>query len=603
VSDEGVEVPSPSPAKAARSITEMVSAAEVEGGLSIRLFRRALLWALARASVGAREASRRERWAERASNYRLRASTLRPLAWTLVLEDDPSGAPSLLRAAHLILASLELRAELANPSCPPRRRAHAERLFGTTLVPGAEAFSVRRGRGRHVVVACEGGLWAVDVLDAGDQPRSAGAILADLSTCAAPASAPLSPFLALTARPRVEAAAAWPAIERASPEAAELLSEALFSVLLDGSSPTDTDTCGRAAQGGTTALRCFWHALQLVVFRNAKAAFVGSFVAGVEGEGALELAGHLGRASRAHPTTREEAKGAPPRRLDFALGADLRRALGAASQGTPTNAGGLLRVHGCGERAWSEAGVRSGAAVVIALRLALEEIVPGLDELECMVNVGHLQHGVVTRLGTSTPEMGALLRAAKADPADLGPTLGAAIAAHRARVVEAKRLENAEVALEFAFFALGRLPGWARWLLAALTRWVALLIARRAPQDGRADLHRPIVAIDSSVPNPAGVAAIGRFGVLAPPRSIWVHHSVGEGDVSFVLQLGPDHVALAGALREAIPRALDRVLVAARRRSSGAESAARFPAATRLAYRRLLGILAALTAAREPGAP
>jgi hypothetical protein len=103
------------------------------------------------------------------------------------------------------------------------------------------------------------------------------------------------------------------------------------------------------------------------------------------------------------------------------------------------------------------------------------------------------------------------------------------------------------------------------------------------------------VAIDSSVPLPPGVAGFGRFGVLAPPRSLWIHHSLAADAVSFVLQLGPDHLASRDALRRAIPAALEKVraaLAGLPQQDTHATSPSTPP--TRVAYRRLLGLLGAL---------
>src|ERR1700722_1499656 len=74
--------------KAADRIADMVSAAPVRGGLAMFVFRRARRWALARASLGAQESAREGAWATRASDMRLRSGSLRPVAWTAVLEGD-----------------------------------------------------------------------------------------------------------------------------------------------------------------------------------------------------------------------------------------------------------------------------------------------------------------------------------------------------------------------------------------------------------------------------------------------------------------------------------------------------------------------------------
>jgi hypothetical protein len=613
----------------ANRIGDLVTPSSVRGGLTVFFFRLALRWALARASVDAREVAREEAWAKRAGDLRLRAMALRPVAWTAVLEpqtvdagvphprpldsDGPMGG--VPRAAALVVEALAFRSELAAESCPPRLRAHCERLFGTMLVPGRDRFEVHRGSGRHIVVGvgAGGALRAVEVLDPAGGIRAEADILADVQACFENPREPKESVkrldaprvLALTTRPRAEAAAPWAAIAAASPEAATLLREALFALFLDPEAPPDVDLTGRLAQGGPAGERSFWHAMQLVVFRNGQAAVLGSFVAGVEGEGAMGIAPRLGLvrpAAREGQGKRARPQGAPPR-LEWKVEERASAALSSVGHSAaPVNAGGFLAVSGFGTRAWREARVSPESAIVVALQLALDGFEPNLDELECMVSLGHVEHGIVTRLGTTTAQMRAFLRAArKKGDADLGPELSAALAAHRERVAEAKRRESPEVLLEFSFFALARLSGALRALLAMLARLVALLIAWRTPPGERADLSRPIVAIDSSVPHPPSVAAFGRFGALAPPRCIWIHHSLGEDGVSFVLQLGPEYVARAEELRDAIVRSLARVHAAAASATSSKEelTVEPSPPGPRLAYRRLLGLLGALHRDRQ----
>ncbi len=518
--------PSVDPRLAANRIADLVAAPEVRGGLALFALRRTLRWALARASIGAREAAQEDRWSTRASDMRLGATSLRHVAWTAVLEDEPhdrsaDGSAQTDRAASLIVGALEFRAHLTEGACPARLREHCERLFGTTLVPRRERFEVHRGGGRHVLVGVDGTLRAVAVLDASGAIRAEQEIAADLRACVRAEQVAAPAVLSLSTGPRPPAAVAWRALTRSSPEAAGLLSEALFSVFLDASAPGDIDGCGRLAQGGPAASRCFWHALQLVVFRNAKAALVGSFVAGVEGEGAVELATRLGTLRRARDAGApgHEPAAPPPPPLDWRVDARTAKDLEATPWNGPWNAGGFVRLDGFGRKAWTEAGVSAEPAIVVGLRLALVTLAPDLDELECMVNLGHVHHGIVTRLGSTTPEMRAFLEAAGKPGEDLRPSFMAALTAHRARVRAAKRLESGEVALEFASFALARLEGVTRALLGFLVRVVAMLIAWRTPPLERPLLTRPLVAIDSSAPYRPGVAAFGRFGVLAPLRS------------------------------------------------------------------------------------
>ena len=573
------------PRAIADRVADSLEAPEVRGGLAMFLLRSALRWAVARGSVGAHAAAEEERWSERANEGRLLAETLRYVAWSLVLEDDGS-KDAVARAAAVIGAALSVRGDLAEGSA-------GELLFGTTLVPGEKRFEVHRGKGRHILVGASENLWAVEVLDESGAIHDEATLSASLRRCLG-AIGSGSPILAITAAPRREAAAVWPTIVRQNPESARLLSDAIFSVFFDPAAPPDVDMTGRLAQGGPLTSRCFWHALHVVVFRNAKAALVGSFVAGVAADGALEIGARLDAARSRERRSGQGTEPPAPVKLGFQLDERATKLLEGIGRGAAMNAGGFLRVPGFGRSAWKRGPAPPSAegAIFLALRLALDEALPELDELECMIGLAHVHRGLVTRLGSTTPEMRALVGAARREE-PLAEPLARALVVHRARVAEAKRRESAEVAFEYAALVLGRVGGFARAVVAAIARAVAVLIAVRTPPPARRMLPAPLVAVDSSVPRPPGISAVGRFGVLAPPRSVWIHHSLAEDEVSFVIQLGPDQVAQAARLREAIPKALARVLAATGDKAVLASKPSTAPA-TRVAYRRLLGLLAAL---------
>ncbi len=589
------------PRAVADRVADSVAAEELRagvGGVAMFALRHALRWAVRRGSVGAREAAAREGWSARANEARLRAQGLRHVAWTLVLADDDATDPAV-RAAGVVSAALAVRRDLDEGSA-------GELLFGTTLVPGRERYALHRGRGGHVVVGVSDALYAVDVVDDAGNVRDRASLAASFRAClAAGAKGAGSSVLALTAASRSVACAVWPTVVRDNPEAARLLSEAIFSIFFDAGAPADIDATGRLAQGGPVTNRCFWHALQVVVFRNAKAALVGSFVAGVAADGALEIGARLDAArARDRAPPRGGPKPPPPRRLEWKLDEATAKALGGVARPPPVDAGGFLDVPGFGRRAWGGTKSHPSAegAVVLALRLALDVAAPELDDLECMVGLAHVHRGLVTRLGSTTAEMRALLTAARTGD-DLAAPVAAALAVHRARVGAAKRRQSAEVAFEYTVLVLGRLGRLSRALLGAVARAVAVLVAVRTPRPARALLPSPLIAVDSSVPRPPGISAVGRFGVLAPPRSIWVHHSLADDEVSFVLQLGPDQAALRERLRGAIPAALARVLAAANGEPEVGSQAppANAPPPTRVAYRRLLGLLAAVQTPRSKG--
>jgi hypothetical protein len=574
----------------ADQLVDWVAAREVTGGVALWLFRLALRAALMGGGVVGLQAKGGDDLGRKASEGRLRAQTLRHVAWSLVLDDDPGATDPVDRAAAIIVAALALRGD--DP--------HAGILFGTTLVPGTTQFTVATSRSRHVLFGRGRSLWAVPVMGEDGRAYEAKTVASILRRCI-PDGSPSPGVLSLTSAPRSVAAPLWSAIMRTSPEAAALVSEALFSVFMDSESPSDVDTTGRLAQGGPARERCFWHALQVVVFANAKAAVVGSFVAGAALDAAIAIGGGVAQSSSG---TRTGASGPTekPERVAFPIDPS---ALDRVTKDipAPVDAGGYLRVLGLGRKAWATtegagAGQSAEAAMVLTLRLALDAVFPDLDELETMVSLTHVGAGIVSRLGTSTPEMRALLAAARSETDDraLAPLVRAAAQAHRAHVKAAKLRASGEAAFEFASQAFLSLSGIPRLLVMMTARLLTVLIVLRTPPADRKRLMTPRIAIDSSAPARKGIAGVGRFGVLAPSTSLWMHHSLSDDDVAFVLQLGAGTVAQAGALRAAIPEALARVHRAwTTPLASGTASPKRVIPPTPLAYRRLFGLLAAVT--------
>ena len=547
-------------------LTGLFGVEEVRGGFWIWLFRRALGWGLGRASRTAALASRRTSWLEPGSAKRLRVESVRELAWTGVLEDD-ARLDEISRAAALVVAALEFRAELRSPTCSKRRVEQCGPLFDTTLLPRGDGYEVHHGRGRHVLVGVGGSLCTVLVLNEDGSIRDEADIADDLRACVKAKIGDGAPVLALTTAPRVDARVPWSSIARDSPEATESLCESIFSVFLDPSSPADIDTTGRLAQGGPPENRCFWHGLQLVVFRNGKAAAVGSWVAGIEGEGALELLTVLGAArapSKKRARKRRDEPATEPMALAWTVSPEHLARLSALAERPPANAGGYMRVPRFGRSEWADAGINPETATVLAIRLALDAVAPNLDDLDCMVNLAHFESGTVRRVSTATPAMRQFLEAAKEDGKDLGPPLAAASLAQRARVRRAKRLETAKLALEFSVFALGYLSGLGRWLLRLVVGSLGVALTSRATAEEKKQILSPRVAVSSSVSARPGLAAFGRFGVLAPTGSVWIHHTIAENETRFVFQLGREQIAQAKRLRETIPVTLARVMAAAR---------------------------------------
>jgi hypothetical protein len=223
-----------------------------------------------------------------------------------------------------------------------------------------------------------------------------------------------------------------------------------------------------------------------------------------------------------------------------------------------------------------------------------------------MVSLGEVLPGLVTRLATDTAALRALREARQrgGDARALHGPVWRALQAARRQVRAAKERESVEVTFELAVRLLAR-AGWLpKATLRVLTRALSLLVAKRTPPPERRLLPSPWVAIDSSVPLPPAAAAFGRFGVLAPKLAVWVHHDLGEDQLAFVLQLGPDAVERAPRLRDAIARGVDDVIAAMTAAPEPAPEDVLPPPSPprRLAFRRLLGLMAAL-AARPPSPP
>jgi hypothetical protein len=323
-------------------------------------------------------------------------------------------------------------------------------------------------------------------------------------------------------------------------------------------------------------------------------------VAGVEGESAQEICKRLGAArvsSKRKAKKRPEGHEAPPP-LRWNIDAAKLEPLEPIARRSPVNAGGLLRAPGFGRAQWAEVGVNPESAVLLAMRLALDTVAPELDDLTCMVNAGHVQEAFATPIGTTTPAMRALLSAARDARADIGQGVAVVLAEHRKRVGDAKRFQSREASMQFTFFSIGLASRLVRSLLGLVTLWVSAVFERNTPPEERKDMMFPVVAIDSSIPAPEGIVVVGRFGAPAPPRAFWSHHSIGENETRFVVQVGMDRMSTAKRLREELPIALARVLSAARARGEVAPVDSIPASATpRLAYRRLLWLRAALRGA------
>jgi hypothetical protein len=211
-----------------------------------------------------------------------------------------------------------------------------------------------------------------------------------------------------------------------------------------------------------------------------------------------------------------------------------------------------------------------------------------------MVNLPHFRRGFAIRVGTTTAALAAL-RAGRSDHAALDGAVAPALQAHDALVRANKRLESGDAALFFAFFSVPFMTRLGRWVLLAVSRWLAVALLPHLSEDSRRALGHPVIAVDSSVPLGAGIELFGRFGFPAPTRAIWVHHTIAEDETWFVLQLGEDRLALREPLRGALPRAVASILDAARSRptSSTAPSEPGQPTPM-FAHARVLGLCGAL---------
>ncbi len=573
-------------AAAAAHVVAAVSVPEIASSWSLGALRRALRWALSKPSAG-----ERVDWLRRAAERRLTTTDVRATSWSAVLDDVGRG-DAAARAAALAAAAVDFYDELERPDCPARLREQCATIFGTTLVPRAEAYEKRHGASAHVLVGAAGALWVVAVRDDAGNARHPDDLAEDFRACLSHEGSE-DHVLRVTSLRRSESAPLWTKLE-ADAESAAALSGALFSVFFDASAPTSVDACGALAQAAAPSNRCHWHALQIVAFRNARVALVGNFTAGVEGEAAFELckrllAGMSARRERRKTTAR------PPARLEWKLDDETRAALASTRDRGVVDAGGFVRVPGFGHARWKELDVSPEGATVLALRLALARAGAKLDAIDCMVNIAHFEEGIATRLNTATADAMTFVELADSSPesAECAEAVRAALDAHRALVREAKQLSSAEQMLHFAIQRLRRLGALTRLVVRLAVIWVLWSVVRVADDPQR----RPWVALDSSVRHVRGVAAIGRFGLFAPPHTLWVHHMIGEDETRLVIQSSREQLVSAKKLQKLMPAAFESIAVAAARRASASRSASPAPVAPVIAVGRLRGLLSAVAGA------
>jgi carnitine O-acetyltransferase len=210
----------------------------------------------------------------------------------------PHGAPrdQVGRAARLIEAAVRYKLAIDDQAVPPATRRgqplsmeQHHYLFSTTRIPGVQRDGVRApyteswpgpSDARHILVIARGGMWAVDVVTAGDLPYETGEIAGALRSVLSMAGQGRAwrgqGTGALTSKARAEWASSRDALLAAGNQAVlDIVETALFCVVLEDEPAAGLDDHCKRLLAGDPGNRWFDKALTLIVFPDGTAGLNG----------------------------------------------------------------------------------------------------------------------------------------------------------------------------------------------------------------------------------------------------------------------------------------------------------------------------------------
>jgi carnitine O-acetyltransferase len=210
----------------------------------------------------------------------------------------PHGAPAdqVGRAARLVEAAVRYKLAIDAQAVPPATRRgqplsmeQHHYLFSTTRIPGVQRDGVRApyteswpgpSDARHILVIARGGMWAVDVVAAGNMPYETGEIAGALRSVLSAAGHGRAwrgqGTGALTSKARAEWASSRDALLAAGNEAVlDIVETALFCVVLEDEPAAGLDDHCKRLLAGDPGNRWFDKALTLIVFPDGTAGLNG----------------------------------------------------------------------------------------------------------------------------------------------------------------------------------------------------------------------------------------------------------------------------------------------------------------------------------------
>jgi hypothetical protein len=478
---------------------------------------------------------------------------------TGVLKDDVGTSDPLDRAVRLVGAARSFYADLLSGQIEvdrfrdaPLEMGQYRNLFSTCLYPRGACFQIYKSPlDAYIVVVVSGWYFKVDLplVDGQVDLAALRFKLAEVVTAAQDLPAAQSPGILSAATP-LPRAAGLTALRGYAPgrESLETLANAFFVVCLDlDSAPVNEEEACRAAQCGNLANR--WHlaSQQIVVFGNAKAAVVFSYVAGIDGNVMTRFCSEVVQRAARFPQVPPVSgpNGHVPQPLRWKVPGWAVRWAAASVRPVLADDQGLYRFSDWGGTRLVEAGFRLDAIFNVALMMAARSLVMRpIHYFELLTLAKYRNSG----LGSAFPWSPAVERLV--DPAldlhsDAAVTaLQAAFAAHAEAIRQGRRQLSL---MDLLSLQLALAPVWQKpWILIAVIR----LITR-------------IDVIVSSPRNSDEIAIIGRLGITLPVRLFSVHYEIHDETISLAFMPGAARPFTNAQIAAAFKDALDTIVAVA----------------------------------------
>jgi hypothetical protein len=449
---------------------------------------------------------------------------------TAVLRDEEESPAPLDRAARLVAAARSFYLDLLAARIPPDafRGAPLEmgqyrNLFSTCNYPSGACMNIYKSPEDSYIVAAANGCYFKLPLPLVEGRVDLPSLHAGLETVVAEAhkeAADASPG-ALSAAAPIQRVVGF-SLLRFRPQnraALEILANAFLVLCLDlQSSPADEEEACRLAQSGNLDNRWYLASNQIVVYANAKASIVFSYICGIDGNVMTRFTADIRRRALQLATsdaTKGNAPATRPERMRFSIPAWLARWAHASCRGMLADERALFRIRDWGGESLLRRGLRLDSVFNIAMMMAAEKIAgrpPVYVELLTMAKYRY------RGLGDSLPWSPAVSRLA--DPAfdaergeEAAETLRQALEAHRQALRRDRERFNLSDLLSLHL------------ALSAPWRWPLIVFT----------LMKLMSSIDVivSFPQPSeDIDVVGRIGVRLFARLFCMHYETSAESIS-----------------------------------------------------------------------